>query len=164
LKILVQICLLLLATSSIKSQQFYLRGEVRDEKGNLLQNVSIKHCSTGYGYHTGNYGSFGIPASKSADTLEFSYSGYQKEKIIVSSDKFISVTLKILPATATNIKRDKLVSLTKDLSRDAQKGWYAGDETYASLVENNFIETKKYPVTGIALNIDRASYSNTRIY
>jgi len=162
MKILVKICLLLLLSSAIYSQPFYLRGEVRDEKGDLLQNVNIKLFSTGYSYHTGNYGSFGIPTSKSVDTLEFIYSGYQKELVIVTSDRFISVVMKILPVNATTIKQDKLVSLTKDLSRDDQKKWYSGDETYASIVENNYIEAKKYPVTGIALNIDRASYSNAR--
>lgn len=43
-----------------------------------------------------------------------------------------------------------------------KKKWYSGDETYASIIENNFVEAKHYPTTGIALNIDRASYSNIR--
>ena len=162
MKFPVQICLFLLAFSSLKAQQFYLRGEVRDEKGNLIQNAGIKLYSTGYSYRTGNYGSFGIPTNKRIDTLEFLYTGYQTERLAITTDNYITVTLKLLPSAITNIKRDKLVSITKDLSRDLQKQWYTGDETYATLVENNFIDAKKYPVTDIALNIDRASYSNTR--
>ena len=143
-------------------QQFYLRGEVRDEGGNLLQNVNIKQQSTGYLFRTGNSGSFGIPSSKVSDTLFFTYEGFQKEQVVVKSDKFLTLYLKILPSIASSNKKNKLASLTKDLSRENQKKWYSGDETYASLVENNFVEAKKYPTTGIALNIDRASYSNVR--
>lgn len=162
MKILAQILLLQLIVSALPGQQFYLRGEVRDEGGNLLQNVNIILLSTGYTYHTGNYGSFGITTSKEVDTLLFAFQGYQKEKIVVSADKFISVTLKLLPSAINSIKRNKLLSLTRDLSRDEQRRWYSGEETYASLVENNFIDAKKFPVTGVALNVDRASYSNTR--
>ena len=39
---------------------------------------------------------------------------------------------------------------------------FLGDETYASIIENQFINTSSYPSTGVTLNIDRASYSNVR--
>ncbi len=162
MKTVLQILILQLIVSVLNGQQIYLRGEVRDEGGSLLQNVNIQLLSTGYTYHTGNLGSFGIPTNRQKDTLLFTFQGYQEEKIAVSSEQFISIVLKLLPSSATSIKRDKLLSLTRDLSREEQKKWYSGHETYASLVENNFIEAKKFPETGIALNIDRASYSNTR--
>jgi Ca-activated chloride channel family protein len=37
-----------------------------------------------------------------------------------------------------------------------------GDETYNSLIENEFIITQKNPQTAMVLNVDRASYSNIR--
>jgi Ca-activated chloride channel family protein len=144
------------------AQQYYLRGEVKDEGGNPLQNVSIYHHSSGYIYRTGQTGSFGILTNRESDTLSFSFDGYQKEKLSVKQGNFITVKMKQLPASQTNIRRHKLASLTKDLSRESQHRWHTGDETYADLVENHFIEAKKYPSTGIALNIDRASYSNIR--
>jgi len=162
LKTIAQILLLLLIALPFYGQQFYLRGEVRDEKGNLLQNVNIQQQSTGYLFRTGNSGSFGIPSRKEADTLMFSYEGFQKEKVIVKADKYFTLNLKLLPAIASSSKKNRLASLTKDLSRENQRKWYSGEETYASLIENNFIEAKKYPTTGIALNIDKASYSNIR--
>lgn len=162
MKFFFQILFLQLIVSALYSQQFYLRGEVRDEGGSILPNVNIQLLSTGYSYRTGNYGSFGIPSTKEKDTLLFTFRGYQNEKIVVHADKYISVILKLLPAITTNINQNKLASLTKDLSKESQKKWFTGNETYASLVENNFIEAKKYPATGIALNIDRASYSNIR--
>jgi Ca-activated chloride channel family protein len=43
-----------------------------------------------------------------------------------------------------------------------QQQWFTGEETYASLVENRFINTSAYPSTGVSLNMDKASYSNIR--
>ena len=162
MKTLVHIALMLLIALPFHGQQFYLRGEVRDESGNLLQNVNIRQFSTGYLFRTGNSGSFGIPSAKGADTLLFTYEGYQKEQVVARPDKYLTLSLKLLPSIASSNKKNRLASLTQDLSRENQRKWYSGDETYASLVENNFIEAKHYPTTGIALNIDRASYSNIR--
>ena len=162
MKAVAHIVILLLLALPFYGQQFYLRGEVRDESGSLLQNVNIRQQSTGYLFRTGNSGSFGIPSTKGSDTLVFSYEGFQKEHVVVKSDKYLTLYLKILPSVASSNRKNKLASLTKDLSRENQRKWYSGDETYASLVENNFVEAKKYPATGIALNIDRASYSNIR--
>ena len=162
MKTFAHIALMLLIVLPFHAQQFYLRGEVRDEGGNLLQNVNIRQFSTGYLFRTGNSGSFGIPSAKGADTLLFSYEGYQREQVVAKADKYLTLHLKLLPAIASSNKKSKLASLTQDLSRENQKKWYSGDETYASIIENNFIEAKHYPTTGIALNIDRASYSNIR--
>jgi len=162
LKTYLYIFLLLLITLPFYGQQFYLRGEVRDEKGNVLQNVTIIQQSTGYLFRTGNSGSFGIPSSKEVDTLLFSYEGYQKEQVVAKAEKYLSLFLKILPSFASTIKKNKLSSLTKDITKENQKKWYAGDETYTNLVENNFVDANRNPTTSIALNIDRASYSNIR--
>lgn len=162
MKSFLKIFLLLLVASPLHGQQFYLRGEVRDEGGNYLQNVNIRQQSTGYLFRTGNSGSFGIPSSKESDTLVFTYEGYQKELVLAKADKYLTLNLKLLPSIASSNKKHRLASLTKDLSRENQKKWYTDNETYANLIENNFIEAKNYPTTGIALNIDRASYSNIR--
>jgi len=153
---------MLLIASPIYAQQFYLRGEVRDERGNLLQNVSIRQQSTGQFYRTNNWGGFNIVSQKGADTLFFSYEGFQREHAVIKADRFQTVNLKLLPGVVSSIKKNRLASLTKDLSRDNQRRWYTGNETYVSLVENNFVHAKNYPTTSIALNIDRASYSNIR--
>lgn len=153
---------MLLIALPFHAQQFYLRGEVRDERGNLLHNVSIRQQSTGSFYRTNVSGGFNIASQKGIDTLFFSYEGFQREQACVKSDKFQTVNLKLLPGVVSSIKKNRLASLTKDLSRDNQRKWYTGDETYVSLVENNFIQAKNYPTTSIALNIDRASYSNIR--
>ena len=154
--------LFILLHLSLCAQKFYVRGEVKDEAGNVLQNVTILQQKTGYIYHTGFSGTFGIVAYQRTDTLQFSMQGYFTQKVFVDADKYVRVKMKQLPASAANSKRVKLSSLTKNLEREDQKEWYNGSETYASLLENHFIKTAKFPNTGMALNVDRASYSNIR--
>jgi Ca-activated chloride channel family protein len=81
---------------------------------------------------------------------------------VVNSENYISVKLKRFSTSATTVRRDKLSSLTKDLAKEEQKSWFTGDETYASIVENHFVNARKFPNTGMSLNVDRASYSNIR--
>jgi Ca-activated chloride channel family protein len=142
-------------------QQYYIKGEVKDEAGNVLQNVSIINAGNGYLFYTGSSGSFGFTSIHKTDTLIFSLEGFQKKKLAVSADAFATIILK----RAVGVKKVsmyKLSSLTKDLTRETQQQWFAGDETYASIIENQFVPAKKFPSTGLTLNIDRASYSNIR--
>jgi Ca-activated chloride channel family protein len=162
LKAACYIFLLFFVHSSLYSQQYYIRGEVRDEKGNPLQNVKIFERRTGYVYRSGVYGSFGIVTNFQTDTLNFSLDGYEKQDVAVSSDKYVEVKLKLLSTSSVSMHRERLASLTKDMQRDEQKKWFTGDETYASLVENHFVNVRRFPVTGMSLDIDKASYSNIR--
>jgi Ca-activated chloride channel family protein len=141
--------------------QYYLKGEVKDEAGRPLPNANILQGSSGYMFHSGSSGGFGITSSKKVDTLTFSLEGYQKAKQPVDAGIFSIVVLK----KASGVKKSsgfKLSSLTKDLKRETQQQWFAGDETYASIIENQFISAQAYPSTGLTLNVDRASYSNIR--
>lgn len=156
------ILLLLLLCSISYGQQFYIRGEVKDESGNPLQNVNIVLYSTGYVYHSGSDGSFGIVTSRQKDSLGFSFDGYSRQTIAVNADNYAAIKLKILPANVSALRRDRLVSFTSNLTRESQREWFTGDETYASIVENRFVTADKYPSTTVSLNIDRASYSNIR--
>jgi len=157
LKTTCYIIFFLLSSFSVSAQQYYVRGEVKDESGNVLQNVTIFQFKTGYIFRSGSAGTFGIVSDQQIDTFSFSLDGYQKEKLVVNADKYVSVKLKLLPAAVTNSRRDKLSSLTKDLDKEEQKSWFTGDETYASILENRFVNTKKFPSTGMSLNVDRAS-------
>ena len=131
-----------------------------DETGKPLQNVSILLSSTGYLYYSGQDGSFGLVFNKKKDTLDFSITGYQKQKIAVDASNYVRVKLK--RQQNVSISRYKLSSLTENLKREAQQKWFIGDETYSSIIENQFIDAQSYPATGVTLNIDRASYSNVR--
>ena len=139
-----------------------MRGEVKDESGNPLQNVTILHVRSGFVYKSGSIGSFGISISQQVDTFKFSLDGYWPEKVIANADNYLTVQLKIAPANRTTTRVNKLLSFTRGIAREEQKKWFTGDETYASLVENRFVHAKSYPATNLSLNIDKASYSNIR--
>lgn len=156
------IFLWLLLSSSLCAQQYYLRGEVKDESGNILQNVTILQHKTGYVFRSGTQGTFGILCHQQVDTFSFSFEGYRTEKMLLNADNYASIRLKLLPAGSSNSRRDKLSSVTVNLDKEEQRSWYTGDETYASLLENHFINARKFPTTGMSLSVDRASYSNIR--
>lgn len=141
--------------------QYYLRGEIKDENNSYLQNVRILLHSTGYLYHSGSSGEFGIPLPQPGDSLTLSADGYQTSTIHVDATEYQHLTLKLLNHPPPAPKK-RLLSLTKDLKGGDWKGWTVGSETYSSLVENAFVPASRFPETGFALNIDKASYSNVR--
>jgi Ca-activated chloride channel family protein len=153
---------ILLIGSSAWSQQHYLRGEVKDESGNPLQNVRILHHRTGYIYKSGSSGSFGITIDQRIDTFSFSHDGFIPEKVVINAADYLSVQLKLAPVNRSSARLNKLLSFTRGMAKDDHRKWFAGDETYASIVENKFVDARRFPATGISLNIDRASYSNVR--
>lgn len=143
------------------SGQYYLRGEVKDEKNNGIQNVKIFLHSAKANYHTGNQGSFGITVNKIFDTITLSIDGYEPQTRRVKSDLWQSITMKL---SADNVFKNKpqLISVIKDNDHSAKFNWYVGDETYFQLVENDFVNTSNFPFTGFSLNVNKASYSNIR--
>jgi Ca-activated chloride channel family protein len=155
-------CLIWSFGSSVFGQQYYLRGEVKDESGNALQNVIISQLRTGYLYKSGTTGTFGITTNQLIDTFLFSSQGYKPERVVANAENFLSVRLKLMPASANSARPYKLLSLTKGMFREDHRKWFAGDETYVSIVENHFVNANQYPSTGVSLNVDRASYSNIR--
>ena len=160
IKNIIYIAAIFFLHSIAAAQQYYLKGDVKDEAGKPLQNVSILQSSTGYLYYSGQDGSFGLVFNRKKDTLTFFTDGFQKQKLLVDATNYIRIKLKRQQNVST--ARYKLSSLTQNLKREAQQQWFLGDETYASIVENQFITAVTYPSTGVTLNIDRASYSNVR--
>jgi len=141
--------------------QFYLRGEIKDENNSYLPNVRILLHSSGYLYHSGSSGEFGIPLPQVNDSLTLSAEGFQTITVHVDATQYQNITLKLLFRPPPAPKK-RLLSLTKDLKGSDWKGWTVGSETYSSLVENAFVPAARFPETGFAVNIDKASYSNVR--
>lgn len=151
-----------LSCSVLAQQQTYFRGEVSDESGNTLQQVSIRQLSTGFLFKTGMGGRFGISSNAVVDSFYFSLEGYQPEKWSGTADAFLQIRLRLLPSSLSNPDRPRLSSRTANMSRQDERRAFIGNETYTSLIENAWINTTQYPTTGLALNVDRASYSNIR--
>jgi len=144
------------------SAQYYIRGEVRDDKGNPLQNVKIILYSTGITYSSGIGGQFGILSSNPKDSLGFALEGYEPFALTSDAARYQNIMLKMMPFTASLQKHPRL-SMTKDLDMKGERTRLAaGDETYNALVENDLVRTDLYPQTSFVLNVDKASYSNIR--
>lgn len=146
----------------ISFSQYYLRGELKDEQGQPLSNIRIMLVSKGsYPYYTGSSGGFGLPTNLKVDTIVFMAPGFDTLKSAVLATQFNAFTMKY-SKPSYNPNTVQLASYTKGMSREVNEGVVGDGETYSSTVENGFVNAGKYPETGFALHVDRASYSNIR--
>lgn len=152
---------LLLAAASFTNAQYYIRGEVKDEKNQPLQNVRIVLQSSHQSYYSGSSGGFGITTKILVDSLIFSLEGYEAKTVKVVADEWQHINLKVLPSNV-NRNRPKLISVTKDYKQSSKYRLYINNETYFQLVENEYVDARKFPNTGFSLNVNKASYSNIR--
>lgn len=154
-------CLIFLCINNAQAQ-YYLRGEIKDEKNKLLPHAKIfVHGEKKIYYSESNTGSFGINEKRLYDSLTISLDGYETQTIRVKTDVWLVVKMKATD-DASSKRQPKLISITKDQNRDAFRALAAGDETYFQLVENDVIDAKSFPNTGFSLNVNKASYSNVR--
>ena len=141
--------------------QYYLRGQIKDEKKENLQNVKIVLHSDKLLYYSGSSGGFGISSTKAKDTITVDLDGYESKTIAIEANNYIEVVLKALSSNSSK-HRPKLISITKDQDQYFKYTWSVGDESYFSLVENELVNARKFPNTGFSLNVNKASYSNVR--
>lgn len=141
--------------------QFYLRGQIKDERKENLQNVKIVLHSDKLLYYSGSSGGFGISSSKAKDTITLNLDGFESKSIAIEANNYIEVILKALSSNSSK-HRPKLISITKDQNLSSKFTWTLGDESYFSLVENELVNASKFPNTGFSVNVNKASYSNIR--
>ncbi|MEP7164924.1 MAG: von Willebrand factor type A domain-containing protein [Ferruginibacter sp.] len=153
-------CLLFLLANNAFGQ-YYLRGEIKDEQNQGIQNARIFLHSARALYYSGTYGGFGINVAGLYDSLTISLDGYETRTIRVKTDQWQNIVLKISAATVSKSK-PKLISITRDVKQSSKFNWFTDNETYFQLVENSYVNTIGYPNTGFALNVNKASYSNVR--
>ncbi|WP_295938542.1 von Willebrand factor type A domain-containing protein [uncultured Alistipes sp.] len=63
---------------------------------------------------------------------------------------------------APKVRAEMLMVVSNDMACFAESGYYPGSEEYAKIKENRFINVAKDPLSTFALEVDGASYSNTR--
>ncbi len=141
--------------------QYYLRGEIKDTKGQAVQNAKIILKSSKLLYYSGTSGGFGISTASLYDSLTIISDGYETQTAGIKADVYQFFTLKKILSN-DNKNRQRLVSITRDLTQTSKYRCYLGDESYFSIVENENVDAKKFPNTGFSLNINKASYSNIR--
>ncbi len=159
LKIIFTYFLFILSYGS--SGQYYIRGDVKDERNQPLQNVKIYMPANHSIYYSGGSGGFGIPSPNLYDSLVFSAEGYETRSFKIKSTTYQEITLKLLNALAINNQKQKLASLTVGKEGHIYPTAYYDNESYSSLLENDYIKTGSH-VTSFAMRIDKASYSNVR--
>jgi Ca-activated chloride channel homolog len=145
----------------IANAQYYIRGEVKDEKNQGLGNVKIILHSNRSLYYSGSSGAFGITTKALIDSMSFSLDGYELKTVKINADQWQIITLKVLPSYV-NRNRPKLISVTKNFNQTSKYHWFVNNETYFQLVENEYVKADKFPNTGFSLNVNKASYSNIR--
>lgn len=153
--------ILFILLASTASSQYYLRGEIKDEKNQSLQNAKILLHSNNHLYFSGNTGGFGITTHVLMDSVTINLDGYEPKSIKVNSEHWQNIILKILPSNV-NSNRPRLISVTKNLEHTSKVKWFIDNETYFQLVENEYVKADKFPNTGFSLNVNKASYSNVR--
>ncbi len=141
--------------------QYYLRGEVKDEKDQPLQNVKIYSLTDKFLFYSGQNGGFGVTTTRLYDSLSFFIEGYELKVVKVKTDIWQNIVLKVLPGNS-NHNRTKLISVTRDLKQTTRFNWFTGNETYFQLVENEAVNADRFPNTSFSLNVNKASYSNIR--
>jgi Ca-activated chloride channel homolog len=141
--------------------QFYLRGEVKDEKNEHLQNVKLILQSDKLLYYSGTSGGFGIVSKIKYDSLTLILDGYESKTVKIGADVYADIVLK-QQSTNANKNKARRISITKDQHFSSKYSWSLSDESYFSLVENETVNAKKFPNTGFSLNVNKASYSNIR--
>jgi len=141
--------------------QYYIRGEVRDEKGNALQNVKIYMPETNSLYSSGVTGGFGIPTTHKTDSLIFSLDGYVSQNLRIKTSDYQQIILKVIPL-GSQANKVKLVSLTTGSNGNIFPLSYYENESYSNLAENDFIKATAKTRTEFSMRIDKASYSNVR--
>ena len=143
------------------SGQYYLRGDIKDEKNQSLQNARIFVHSSRTIFYSGSYGSFGINVPNLTDSLTVSLDGYETQILKVKSAEWQKIILKISTGNTTKNK-PRPVSITTDLKQTSKFNWLVSNESYFQLVENEFVNPGEYPNTSFSLNVNKASYSNVR--
>ena len=91
-----------------------------------MQNVTMLLHSSGYLYHSGRDGGFGIITPGPVDTLTIFREGYQKEIKIIREKIFNEIVLK-KAVVIKNAAPHKLSSFTQNLNREEQALWITGD-------------------------------------
>lgn len=143
------------------SAQYYIRGDVKDETGQPLQNVKIYMPEKSSLYSSGVSGGFGIPTSNITDSLVFSIDGYETQSVRIKTSQYQHIVLHISPSNV-NTHKQKLISLTTGTAGNMFPISYYQDESYNSLAENDFIKPDDKTNTEFSMRIDKASYSNVR--
>ncbi len=149
--------ILLLGIYSTSLCQYYLRGQLKDEQGNGLNDVRISLYSKGnYPFFTGTNGVFGLPSSLKVDTISFMKEGYDTLRIPVVTSQYGNFILK--PGKKKSNYLPHLYSYTKGFPYSSIDHYDENDKNRSAYIENTSINTNAYPETILGLHVNKAGY------
>ncbi len=155
------ILLILVGGISTSYSQYYLRGQLKDEQGNGLNDVRIALFSKGnYPFFTGTNGVFGLPSSLKVDTITFMKEGYDTLKTPVITSQYGNFILK--PGKKRSDNLPHLASYTKGFPYSSIDQYDENDENRSAYIENGTIKTNSYPETVLGLHVNKAGYSKIK--
>ncbi len=162
-------------------KQHTLKGRVSDDTGQPVIGANVVVKNTKNGTVTDINGEFSLTTSNRCETLEFTYTGFEKVTVKKPCEgDFIEVTMKAGPGQLEEVevtrmsvkKRHRLFN--KAAAADAMMapayapGFYKEDypafntEDYDRINENRFFEVTQNPLSTFSIDVDAASYSNLR--
>jgi len=142
--------------------QYYLRGEIKNEKNQPLARARILvQSNKGYIYSDETNGSFGISLKSLYDTLIIYLDGYETKTVAVKTDVWQKIILKST-IDGSSHSSPKLTSYSSGYYQQEAAQSSNQDETYFKLIENNYIDVSQNTNTSFSLNVNKASYSNVR--
>ncbi len=145
------------------SAQYYLTGTTLIKENQPAPYVKMRLHSTGALFRSGATGDFGIPTRFKTDT------------VTCWNDKTDTLVMALISGTANMVmmpekaflskardERGRLSNLTPHLVTNVEQYYSGLGETYAALVENQFVNTISHATTGFSPNSNKASYANIR--
>lgn len=184
-KIIVNFVLLLVFSCSLSlAQNRVVSGLVIDETGQPMPGVSVFVKGTSQGVVSGHDGTFSIEVRPGDQVLVFAFIGYQTHEAEIGNRRQINVQL--FPAIAsleevvvtgygtTLRRRGRDASRVGAIVVDAEMSpnvMYApvmvhdpgfNTESYSTVHETGFKDTRLNPLSTFSIDVDNASYSNIR--
>ncbi|MDX1904384.1 MAG: von Willebrand factor type A domain-containing protein [Thermonemataceae bacterium] len=178
------IALVAITVIAWKKPESTITGQVTDHKGTALSGVQITVKNTSRQSFTDAKGNYQIEA-QTGETLVFNLAGYKTEQVKVHKTLLINVKMKTLKTT-------KDLPATKITEAKSDEAYYAGipekrkvargdkgsvgqgyqhynpdpiehnTEEYDAVRESRFLGVNQNPLSTFSIDVDRASYSNTR--
>ncbi len=117
--------------------------------------------STRYMYYSGSTGSFGIMSTRPSDSVSVYVDGFQPQCVLLDATHYMQIVMKPLYASSI-LHKNGLLSFTTNMKLEDRQNKPITNETYSTLLENEFTPARKFPETAFAIHTDKASYSNIR--
>lgn len=117
-----------------------MKGQVTNDEGEKLANVTLNLHSTNALFKTGSSGEFEIASLLLNDTISFSSDGYQSLTQPIKATDFLKVSLK--PLHADTIEKINYLSSITRMPINEKTKWTISGEDYSSIIDNPFVDTK----------------------